>query len=419
MADTRPGHKFSFHIGSICSKLIRFNITKLFIDNKYRKHKVQAHMSVNKLDPRWDNQTLSYDLAKHNWPEFWLSVAREIFPQVDQLETVHTLLNPKQISELGRHCQAACDRPEFQDRIDAYFGEYVPGLVDKHWMIQRFFTIRIVIPNQAKVGRLLPWHQGIWVGNGLGLRTIWTPFTECYGTNTMWIADWSDSNLLTQRCYDQKWSYDRLELECGKISKPVTLKPGQAHLFQQHHIHGNFNNTTDITRWSMDGRILLKGGHYHRKLPGGYFRFLGERDDTRPVDASKTWISYAGWNTKFSSPIPLPMQRSIIDQYCKKHSIRINDYQFENEFLDWLPCLESFILTRDVDAIVLCSIYCLPNQSAQRLYLLNLAVDAGIELHFANELCSVRTHADIEHIERIFEFVNENTDPNLTLGLTP
>ena len=27
-------------------------------------------MSIQNLDPRWDNQTLEYDLEKHNWPEF-------------------------------------------------------------------------------------------------------------------------------------------------------------------------------------------------------------------------------------------------------------------------------------------------------------------------------------------------------------
>ena len=40
----------------------------------------------------------------------------------------------------------------------------------------------------------------------------------------------------------------------------------------------------------------------------------------------------------------------------------------------------------------------------------------NVELHFANELCSVRNQQDVEHIQRIFKFVNENTAPNITLG---
>jgi sporadic carbohydrate cluster protein (TIGR04323 family) len=376
-------------------------------------------MTPNSLDPRWDNQTLNYDLEKHNWPSYWLAVAKEKFPQIEALETIHEILKPSEILELGRYLQKACDGNEFQDRADAYYGDYVPQLSDgEEWMLQRQFTIRMVIPNQEKAGRLLAFHQGIWVGNGIGLHTIWTPFTKCYDSNSMWIMGWDESHRITQQAYDEKWSYDRLQEECAKHSWPVTLDPGQAHLFQQHHIHGNFNNETNITRWSMDGRILFKGGCYGRKLPGGYFRFPGERDDVRPVDSNKTWITYAGWNSKFSNAIPLPMQRHIIDPYCAKHGIKINDYQFENEFLDWFPGLEKYITGYNVNGIVMCSIYCLPDNPFLRHKILKLAVDNNVELHFANELCSVRTLEDIKHIQQIFEFAEGNVNPNDLLGLT-
>tara|TARA_B100000900_G_scaffold266386_1_gene227299 strand:- start:3318 stop:4448 length:1131 start_codon:yes stop_codon:yes gene_type:complete len=374
-------------------------------------------MSLQDLDPRWDNQTYNYDLDKHNWPEYWLNVAREKFPQVETLETVHKVLQPNEVSELGAYLQKRTGDSDFIERVDEYYKEIVPELIDQdEWMLQRFFTIRMVIPNQAKVGRLLQFHQGIWVGNGLGLRTIWTPFTECYGNNSMQIMGWEESDDLTKRCYDEEMSYDELQSECAKHCWPVTLKPGQAHLFQQHHIHGNFNNDTDITRWSMDGRVLPKGGHYHRKLPGGYFRFIGEKDDVRTIDTSKKWVSYVGWNSKFSNPIPLPMQRNVINQYCDKHGIKINDYQFENEYVDWLPGLEKFITGYNIDGIILCSIYGLPDDPFRRKQILDLAVEHNIELHFANELCSVRNQEDVEHIQRIFKFVNENTPPNITLG---
>ena len=166
----------------------------------------------------------------------------------------------------------------------------------------------------------------------------------------------------------------------------------------------------------MDGRVLPKGGHYHRKLPGGYFRFIGERDDKRDIDTTKKWITYAGWNTKWSEHLPLPMQRAIISQYCDKHNIKINDYQFENEYVDWLPGLEKFITGYGIDAIVLCSIYCLPDDAERRAEILKLALEHNVELHFANELCSLRSEKDLQHIQKIFEFVNENTAPNITLG---
>ncbi len=377
-------------------------------------------MNWNSLHSNTDLKTVKYDINQHDWPEYWLNVARDKFPQIQSLEQVHHSLNVTEILALARHCQSACGSMEFCDRVDAYFQDIVKANTDiREWMIQRYFTIRIVIPNQARNGRLLPFHQGIWVGNGLGLRTIWTPFTETYDTNSMYIASWDDSLSITQAVYKNRWKYDKIQALCLEKANPISLKPGEAFLFQQCHLHGNVNNTTDITRWSMDGRILPKGGHYHRKLPGGYFRFLNEREAYPVTEGqSKKWISYAGWNTNFSAGIPLPMQRTLINNYCQKLGIEINDYLFENEFCDWLPSLEEFILNYNVGGIILCSIYCLPDDPSRRNELLISALEKDMEIHFANELAVVKTVNDIAHIDHIFEFVNENPDPNVELGLS-
>ena len=376
-------------------------------------------MNLNTLHPETDLKTVSYDLEQHNWPAYWLAIAQEKYPQIQSLETVHEFLTASEILNLARHCQSACGSNEFCSRVDVYYDDIVRNHIHlEDWMIQRYFTIRIVIPNQAKNGRLLPFHQGIWVGNGLGLRTIWTPFTRAYGANSMHIASWEESMSITKNVYQNQWKYDKIQEQCLDKAHPIALEPGQAFLFQQCHIHGNVNNTTDITRWSMDGRILPKGGHYHRKLPGGYFRFLHEREqEVKTKTKGKTWISYAGWNTDFTQGIPLPMQRNLINNYCQKLGIEINDYLFENEFCDWLPSLEEFILNYNVDGIMLCSIYCLPNDRSRRQELLHEALEKNVEIHFANELAVLKNQDDLNHIERIFEFVNDNPDPNVTLGL--
>jgi sporadic carbohydrate cluster 2OG-Fe(II) oxygenase/sporadic carbohydrate cluster protein (TIGR04323 family) len=353
----------------------------------------------------WDNQTVNYNIEEHNWPKFWLEKARDIYPQIESLETVHKSLTPSEIVLLGSQLQKLCSTEEFINRIDSYYSSIVPSRIDAdEYMIQRFFTVRIVIPDQAKAGRLLQFHKDEWTGNGLGILTVWTPITNCYGTNSMQMLSCEDSDYITNQCYQNQWDFDKLQSESLDRSFPVELHPGQAHLFQQNHIHGNVNNDTDISRWSMDGRILPKGGEYHRKLPGGYFRFIGELPDSRPIDPEKEYISYAGWNNSWSGGIPLPMQRATINEYCRNNNIKINDYQFENEFLDWYPSLEQFITSYNVDAIVLCSIYSLPDDPFRRYTILKLAVDNNVELHFANELCSIRQEQDIKHIQQLLEY---------------
>ena len=139
------------------------------------------------------------------------------------------------------------------------------------------------------------------------------------------------------------------------------------------------------------------------RLPGDY-EVATVGDYTK-----KTFITYAGWNSAFSKHIPLPMQRAIIEPYCVKNKISYNSYEFENEHMDWQPALEHFIKQRP-DGIVLCSMYSLTDDRNRRLELLHLALDLGVELHFANELCSLKTKQDLERIETYLSFAVASKD---------
>jgi sporadic carbohydrate cluster protein (TIGR04323 family) len=361
--------------------------------------------NLTPLQEYWDNQVVDYDLEKYNWPAWALGVIQEVAPQVKELETLHEVLTPVEIVRVSQHVQNACTRIDFMKRFDEFAASIVPQRIqNKQYLIQRQGTLRVVIPNQAKIGRRLAFHQGIFVGNGRGCRTIWTPFTKAEKTNTMWMLDLDISQEITKRVLAEKWSMEKFEEESLKHAWPVTLKPGQSHLFFQEHIHGNVNNDENYTRVSMDMRILIEGEEWGRRLPGGFMRLPGDYEAQDQMDyTGKRYYTYAGWNTFFSKYIPLPMQRAIIEPYCHKHKINYIDYHFENEHLDWLPGLEHYIKERP-DGIVLCSMYSLPDDVVRRNELLNLAVDLGVELHFANELCSLKSKDDLEKIQTYLNF---------------
>lgn len=360
---------------------------------------------LTEIQTEWDNKVLNYDLEKYNWPAWALSVIQEVAPQIKELETMHKFLTPAEIVKVGQHVQNACSRRDFMEKFDAFAAEIVPQRIGgRRYLIQRQGTLRVVIPQQAKAGRKLAFHQGIFVGNGRGCRTIWTPFTEARGTNTMWMLDLDISREITKRVLAEKWTLERFEEESLKHAWPVTLKPGQSHLFFQEHIHGNVNNEEGYTRVSMDMRILIEGEEWGRRLPGGFMRLPGDHEVAETMDyTGKKFITYAGWNSIFSKDIPLPMQRAIIEPYCTKNKISYNSYEFENEHMDWQPGLEYYIKERP-DGIVLCSMYSLTDDVNRRSELLQLALDNGVELHFANELCSLRNSADLEKIETYLNF---------------
>jgi sporadic carbohydrate cluster protein (TIGR04323 family) len=106
------------------------------------------------------------------------------------------------------------------------------------------------------------------------------------------------------------------------------------------------------------------------------------------------------------------MQRAIIEPYCQKNNISYTSYEFENEHMDWQPGLEYYIKERP-DGIVLCSMYSLTDDVERRSELLQLALDQGVELHFANELTSLKSKQDLEKIETYLNFAVPKLGPHV------
>lgn len=369
-------------------------------------------MNLTPTLKEWNNKTLNYDLEKYNWPDWALSVIQEVAPAITELETLHKFLSPSEIIKVSKHVQNACSRKDFMEKFDAFVEEYIPQRIDgKRYMIQRQGTLRVVIPNQSNSTRRLAFHQGVFVGNGRGCRTIWTPFTKAQGTNTMWMVDLETSRAITKRFLTERWSLEKLEEECLKTAFPIELKPGESHLFFQEMLHGNVNNEENYTRVSMDMRILVEGEEFGRRHPGGFMRLPGDHSIAQEYDyTGKNGITYAGWSSDFSRHITLPMQRAIIDQYCVKNKINYTSYEFENDHCDWQPGLEFFIKESPC-YIVLNSIYSLTDDRDRRNELLQLALDKNVELHFANEHVILKDKSDLIKIQTYLDFAVAKKDP--------
>lgn len=375
-------------------------------------------MSANAADPQWNNQKLTYALAKHNWPRYWLQVTQQLFPQVQSLETVHQLLTAQQISQLSDHCDAHCAQRDFQQKVDAYLSDLLVGRISTDYLVQRYFNVDIVVPNQQCQGKLTGFTQGIWQGQGVGLRSVWTPITDSYNTNTLWVIDTDRSREITMNIHRDHWDFDRIQSECRKSSWPVTLRPGQAHLYQQHHLVGTFNNNTAITHWSMTGAVLPKGGYYHRMWPGSCLRFPSQLEDIRECDAQLCWVGYSNWNTQFSRNLPLSAQKAMISQYCERKQVSVQQHYVENEYLHWLPGLEKHLSDPAVHCVIMPSMYAITDHPFDRKRLLDLAMLTNTQIHFAHENFSIREPEDVHHLQQLLEFVNQNPDPHVHLAYT-
>jgi sporadic carbohydrate cluster protein (TIGR04323 family) len=354
---------------------------------------------------QWQNDILTYDLKKYNFPRLVLNLVKEKFPLVVALETLHEVVQPSQIADLCLHVQKSFGRIEFMKLFDQFAEEYIaPKLGGKRYLIKRLPTLNCVIPDQAKHARRLPFHQGIFYNNGKGMATMWMPLTHASGTNSMYIANLEDSRRLTKEVIDQKMNLEQFEERCLQICNPVEKSPGEVHLFTQEHIHGNVNNETGVTRCAIDWHVLPEGEEYNGREPGGFFRLPGDHEQSADTDyTGKIFISYVGNNSRYDKNIPLHFQRKVIDEYCETKGINNSGVQFENEFLTWLPILEHYIKQK-VYGIVMLSIHSLPNNKTRTNELLNMAIENNVQLHFANEFCTLKSQADLQHIQTYLSF---------------
>ncbi len=360
----------------------------------------------------WENQTLIYDLDRYPWPQWVQEVIQEVEPQVNTLDEFHLVVPSHRIVSVTAHVQRAFSRPEFMQRFDDFAEEYCRPLIDdRRYMIKRQATLNLVVPNQQKLGRLLPFHQGVWYSNGRGQRTIWCALTKCFDSNSMWVVDTEHSRKISRDTIENRWDQQQFEDASMAHAWPVVIDPGQCHLFQQEIIHGNINNETGVTRMAIDWHILVEGEEFGKRLPGGFFRLPGDHRQNLNTYDRQGYVQYTGNNTDYDRGIPQLYQRMAMDQYCQQKNIGINCVQFENEYLTWMPVLEK-LLKDGVPGIVMSSIYSLPDDAARRKELLAMALARQTELHFVNEYIVMNTQQDLDLIETYRTFAVQQSGPH-------
>jgi|LakMenEpi03Aug12_release.lakeMendotaPanAssembly.Ray.scaffolds.fasta_scaffold159351_2 sporadic carbohydrate cluster 2OG-Fe(II) oxygenase/sporadic carbohydrate cluster protein (TIGR04323 family) len=370
------------------------------------------HTPLDPTEEMFDNKTLEYDLSKFPLPAIVLKTIQKFYPAVISLDTIHEIVPSGDIQQLMSNTTQELLKGEFYDYYDKMVQENVVPKLGKDVLIQKFGNLRILVPDQDKIGAVLLYHQGRWVGNGLGLRTIWMPFTDCFESNTMQIMDLDISRDVTRESVRDKWSYEKLNDYCVENSWPITLKPGQAHMFFQEHIHGNIPNRTNKTRVSIDIRLLIKDGQPHRKWPGAYFRKLFDKKynqvvEILPHENVVTYGEYEGIKTKH---IDLHFQTLVVKNYCKTRNYKYPYQHGENEGLHYAH-MEYLISKAGVDHLMLFSIFSLPDDPIHRTAIMKSALASKCRLHFCNEELVLENEQDLEKIEYLRSFTNDWSSP--------
>ena len=361
----------------------------------------------------FDAKVYGYNHLDYYLSDTVLNCVKKYYPDVYDLSLLHKFVPSKNIGELVKLVGKDLADTDFYMRFDEIIARYVAPLLPTDVLVQKFGNIRITVPDQDRTGTVLPFHQGRWVGNGLGLRTIWLPFTDAYESNSLQIIDIDTSRTITKQSISEDWSYENLQEVCQKVCRPVNIKEGQFLLFTQENIHGAAPNRTGKTRMSIDVRVLLRDGQPHRKWPGAYFRILGDtniqsrniaiRDDQNVV----MYAEYEGFKTRH---IDLHFQTLTVREYCNRMGYTFPHQTGDNEGRNH-AYLEYLITKENVDHILMFSIFSLPDNKERRQHLMNLALEYDCMLHFANEEFVLDNHDILDKIEYLRNFTSDWSNP--------
>jgi sporadic carbohydrate cluster 2OG-Fe(II) oxygenase len=356
------------------------------------------------LDPRWDNKILNYDRQKHNWAEWFFESVRELKPSLPRLEEVHYYFSTEELVGLRKHLEKLTNSLEFSRRLDEFFAEYVAPLVDDpDYLIQSTCGIRVVVPNQEKMGRLLSFHTGYWTGYNNFMGTVWTPLTRAWGSNTMQVLSWEDTIELMERIHNEKLPLDKIQSLCVAKMYPVELEVGQSWLFNQGHLHGNVNNDTDITRISFDARYALPRHNLGPRRAGSFYRLQGHHATVDLQDLkSGPWVVFVDQNSRYIGETPHYMIREFLLGVAKKLNITVNEWSNEYWGCTWMPKFLDFVSRDYLSGLVVPSIHAFSGNIESRIKMFQMALENGQQILFVDENLLLNDQTGIDLIRKIY-----------------
>lgn len=354
------------------------------------------------MPPLLDNEIVAYDAEAFPFAAWVAERVADAGYDGSDLHRLHERVPLGEVAPLQKRLIGQTARSEFRDMAHGFVRAVIAPLLGEGLAMQRFFNIRIMLPDRQDM--IIAFHNGTWYGHGLGETTIWVPLVRVWGANSLQVIDREPSRRITAAAVAGRWSHEQMQQACREQARPVELTVGQALLFQQENLHGNLINDTGVTRLSIDFRVAVAGGNLHRKLIGGYFDLLDAPPSDPPAPAEGICIGYVNNNTRLASGVPIHLQRLMMTEYCERHALRPTYEQLEIEVMPHLPTLQKILGADRPAHVLLYSIYALPDAPADRAAIYDLALSAGVTLHFADEDRRLSTPAERDLIERMLTF---------------
>ena len=356
-------------------------------------------------DPRWDNKVMNYDKDRHNWSEWFLESIRELKPSLPDMHEIHLHFTTPELVILRKHLEKLTNSAEFSRRLDDFFSENVAPFVDcADYLIQATSGIRIVVPDQEKMGRLLSFHTGYWTGYNNFMGTVWIPLTRAWDSNTMQVLSWNDTVELMKKIHIEKLPLEEIQGLCKEKMYPVNINVGQAWMFNQGHLHGNVNNDTGVTRVSFDARWALTGHHLGPRRAGSFYRLQGHHAEIRKQDLNTgPWVVFVDQNSSYIGQTPHYMIREFLLGVTRRYDLTVNEWSNEYWGCTWMPKLLDFVSKTTLSGLVVPSVHAFSGTVTERMKMFQLALKNGQQIIFVDENLLLKSKDDLDTVGKIYD----------------
>ena len=187
----------------------------------------------------------------------------------------------------------------------------------------------------------------------------------------------------------------------GEATHPCNPQPGRRRLL--HRGQHPWERREQDRHYSHERRRTRprKGGQFHRKLPGGYFRVPGTHGGVADASAVERrekqlhTISYGETQTAVTRGIPVPLQRLAVKEYCTPRNIKYAFEHIELEGMLHYPTLLGLITQDRPDEIILFSVFSLPEDTDDRCTILDAAL-ANSPQDFSSPVITTRDLATVD-----------------------
>ncbi len=184
----------------------------------------------------------SYKLFNYDTDVFNFKETVEKIMGVGQLDMIHEVFKFPEKLEIMKDQKTILHDKFYEgikkDEFNSIYKKFVRNFVSKLEMFkdekilyQTFPTFRIHQPNNIAVSE---YHKDSDFGHNTHELNFWLPFTDAWGTNTVWVGDPNSNN------------HECMEVKYGEV----------ANFDGANTLHGNKDNLTGKSRLSIDFRIF-------------------------------------------------------------------------------------------------------------------------------------------------------------------